>query len=95
MLPLLLLLLMGVGLAQRASPLLGQQTIGQLLGGQVWSPLQGLFGFLPFIMGTVWVTTVAMVIALPPSLLMAVYLAEYAGPRTRNAIKPDAHQQQQ
>jgi phosphate transport system permease protein len=88
LLPLVLLLLMAGGLAWRAGPLLGRQTVGELLGGQVWSPLQGLFGFLPFIMGTLWVTTVAMVIALPPSLLMAIYLAEYARPATRNAIKP-------
>jgi phosphate transport system permease protein len=87
-LPPLLLLLMAAGLAARAAPLLGQASLGELLGGRVWSPLQGLFGFLPFIMGTVWVTTVAMVIALPPSLLMAIYLAEYAQPATRSVIKP-------
>jgi phosphate transport system permease protein len=59
-----------------------------LLLGETWSPQQGLFGFLPFVAGTIWVTTVAMVIALPPTLLMAIYLAEYARPSTRSAMKP-------
>jgi phosphate transport system permease protein len=39
-------------------------------------------------MGTLWVTAVAMVIAVPPSLLTAIYLAEYAGPRFRTLAKP-------
>ena len=30
-----------------------------------WRPFRGQFGFLPFIMGTVWVTGVAMLIAVP------------------------------
>jgi phosphate transport system permease protein len=39
-------------------------------------------------MGTLWVTAVAMVIAVPPSLLTAIYLAEYAPARTRGIVKP-------
>jgi phosphate transport system permease protein len=88
LMPLLLLALMAAGLALRAGPLLERQSLGELLTGQMWSPMQGAFGFLPFIMGTLWVTLVAMVIAVPPSLLMAIYLAEYAKPATRSAIKP-------
>ncbi len=59
-----------------------------LLTGQIWKPAQGLFGFLPFIMGTIWVTTVAMAIAVPPCLLAAIYLAEYAGQRLKTVFKP-------
>ncbi len=39
-------------------------------------------------MGTLWVTTIAMVIAVPPSLLTAIYLAEYARPQVRAVAKP-------
>jgi len=39
-------------------------------------------------MGTLWVTAVAMAIAVPPSLLTAIYLAEYAPARTRAIVKP-------
>lgn len=50
--------------------------------------MQGEFGFYPFIMGTIWVTVVAMVIAVPLCLLTAIYLSEYARKRTRDWIKP-------
>jgi phosphate transport system permease protein len=39
-------------------------------------------------MGTLWVTAVAMAIAVPPCLLTAIYLAEYAPARTRGIVKP-------
>jgi phosphate transport system permease protein len=86
--PLLFLIVMTVGLTARSSPLLAHASPVSLLFGETWSPQQGLFGFLPFVAGTIWVTTVAMIIALPPTLLMAIYLAEYARPSTRNAMKP-------
>jgi phosphate transport system permease protein len=50
--------------------------------------LQGEFGFAPFIYGTLWVTMVAMIIAVPVCRLCAIYLSEYAGPRTRAIMKP-------
>ena len=39
-------------------------------------------------MGTLWVTAVAMLIAVPPSLLSAIYLAEYAPVQLRAVAKP-------
>ena len=48
----------------------------------------GNFGFLPFILGTVWVTALAMLAAVPISLLSAIYLSEYATPRFRAWAKP-------
>jgi phosphate transport system permease protein len=59
-----------------------------LFGGRVWLPSKGLFGFLPFIVGTIWVTIVAMVIAVPPCILTAIFLAEYARPRLQTMMKP-------
>ena len=41
-----------------------------------------------FIIGTLWVTAVAMIIAVPLSLLTAIYLAEYAPNKVRAALKP-------
>ena len=72
----------------RARPILEVQTLSELLFSRKWHPLSGLFGFYPFIMGTFWVTAVGMVIAIPPSLLTAIYLAEYAQTKTRTLIKP-------
>lgn len=72
----------------RARPILAAERLGDLLWSTNWHPFQGEFGFRPFIMGTFWVTGVAMVVAVPPSLLMAIYLAEYAPTRVRAMIKP-------
>jgi phosphate transport system permease protein len=72
----------------RARPILSLKPIGELLFSTTWHPLRGAFGFYPFIVGTLWVTAVAMIVAVPPSLLTAIYLAEYAPDRTRALVKP-------
>jgi phosphate transport system permease protein len=77
-----------VALATRARPLLDIQSPVELLTSSEWHPLQGKFGFLTFIVGTVWVTVLAMALAVPPCLLCAIYLAEYAPRRLRGTIKP-------
>ncbi len=72
----------------RARPILDSQGILSLLFSSTWRPNQGEFGFLPFISGTLAVTTVAMVIGVPPSLLTSIFLAEYLHPRIRSLIMP-------
>ncbi|MDD2695588.1 MAG: phosphate ABC transporter permease subunit PstC, partial [Anaerolineales bacterium] len=41
-----------------------------------------------FIMGTIWVTVVSMILAVPVCLLSAIYLSEYARPSLRAVMKP-------
>jgi phosphate transport system permease protein len=84
----LLVPLVALALLIRAWPLLSTRPLGELLFSTTWHPLKGAFGFLPFIAGTLWVTSVAMIIAVPPSLLTAIYLSEYAPSRLRNLVKP-------
>ncbi len=72
----------------RARPLLDMAPLGQLLTASAWRPLQKEFGFLPFIVGSVSVTVLAMALAVPPCLLCAIYLAEYAPRRLRDIVKP-------
>jgi phosphate transport system permease protein len=79
----LIVVLMAVGLFQRSWPILAVKPLGQLLLSSSWHPLRGEFGFLPFIMGTLWVTGVAVAIAVPLCLLTAIYLSEYAPRRIR------------
>ncbi len=58
--------------------------------GTVWSPLLGAkpqYGVLPLVGGTVLVTSIAGLFALPIGLLTAVFLSEYASPRTRMLLK--------
>ena len=87
-LPFLIAVAILVALGIRSWPILADNSILSLLTGEVWKPLKGQFGFLPFIAGTIWVTIVAMFLAVPPCLLCAIYLAEYAGSNMRAVIKP-------
>ncbi|MDF1500112.1 MAG: phosphate ABC transporter permease subunit PstC [Anaerolineales bacterium] len=80
--------LIALALAGRASTLLDQQSLGKLMFSVTWSPLKGEFGFLPFVVGTFWVTGLAMVIAVPLCMLSAIYIAEYAPNRLRASVKP-------
>ena len=45
-------------------------------------------GILPLIWGTLYITLVSMLVAVPIGLFTAIYLAEYASRRTRNWVKP-------
>ncbi|UCH36756.1 MAG: phosphate ABC transporter permease subunit PstC [Armatimonadota bacterium] len=72
----------------KAWPILATKSLGHLLVSSSWHPLRGEFGFYPFIIGTLWVTGLAMAISVPICLLTAVYLAEYAGRRMRAVAKP-------
>jgi phosphate transport system permease protein len=84
----LLFFLMLIGLYIRASPILSLVPITDLLFSSEWGPSDGKFGFLPFIMGTLWVTGLATIIAVPISLLSSIYLSEYAGNGLRDIVKP-------
>jgi phosphate transport system permease protein len=53
-----------------------------------WFPRRGLFDVATLVIGTLVVTVIAMLIAAPIGLLSAVYLSEYASPRTRGTVKP-------
>ena len=88
LLPPALVLVILIALAVRAWPILQVHTLWDLLTGTVWKPLQGSFGFWPFIAGTVWVTVAAAALAIPPCLLTAIYLSEYARQSIRTIIKP-------
>jgi phosphate transport system permease protein len=88
MVPLVLFVVILAALIVRSWPILQAQSLWDLLTGQIWKPAQGLFGFYPFIIGTVWVTVVAMVLAVPPCLLVAIYLVEYAHTPLKTVMKP-------
>jgi phosphate transport system permease protein len=83
-----IILLMIAGLYFKSRPILASQPLGQLLFSSRWHPFRGEFGFLAFIMGTLWVTGVAVLIAVPLCLLTAIYLSEYAHSHVREWVKP-------
>ncbi|MDD5150249.1 MAG: phosphate ABC transporter permease subunit PstC [Flavobacterium sp.] len=80
--------LLGLGLYYKSIPLLNSSSLSNLLFSSEWKPFKEAFGFYPFIMGTLWVTVISIVIALPLSLLTAIYLSEYAHHRVRKLVLP-------
>ncbi|MCH3994606.1 MAG: phosphate ABC transporter permease subunit PstC [Prevotella sp.] len=84
----LLVIAMAIGLYLKSAPILHQYHLWDLLTESNWKPMQGKFGFLPFLAGTFWCTAVAIIIALPISLFMAVYLTEYANTVVRRYVYP-------
>lgn len=65
--------------------------------GTVWDPRfagasradqTGQFGLLPLLWGTLFISFVAMLVAVPIGLLAAIYMSEYAGPKLRGSAKP-------
>ena len=65
-------------------------SIVDFLTGKDWSPLfePASFGVLPLVSGTLLVTLIASLVAMPLGLGAAIYLSEYASPRTRGTLKP-------
>ena len=82
-----LLLVILIGLFLQSKPILAQKSLFHLLLSSSWHPGRGEFGFYPFIMGTLGVTVLAMVLAVPVCLLSAIYLNEYAGRRLRETAR--------
>lgn len=62
--------------------------VGNFLGGKVWKPLEGLFGILPMIVGSIYVTAGAIVIGVPIAIFCAVYLAYFCPPGVYRIFKP-------
>ena len=56
--------------------------------GTTWQPKIDEFGIWPLLNSTMMTTTIAMLIALPLGLAVAIYLSEYATPRARSLLKP-------
>ena len=66
-------------------------SITDFLFGTEWLPFSSkepMFGILPLIIGTLKVTLIAIVVAVPLGIASAVYLSEYASDNARRVIKP-------
>lgn len=86
--PIILIVLMALALIVRTWPILKAYSLAELVFGRTWKPDNGQFGFLPFITGTIWVTVVGILLAVPACLLVSFYLSEYAHGTTRSIAKP-------
>ena len=78
----LLVAAIGIGLAVSALPAI-RRFGGAFLWTSRWDPVHNVFGALPFIYGTVASSTLALLLGVPVSLGVAIYLAEIAPARVR------------
>ena len=84
----LLVVLIGIGLVLKSLPILHDKSLWELLSGAKWKPMRGDFGFLPFIMGTLWVTAIAILWTLPVSLFTAIFLTENSKSWVKRVVFP-------
>jgi len=84
------LLLIMLFLLKEGLPLFSKISVGDFIQGREWYPTSGnpRFGIFPLIIASVSVTLVASIIAIPLSLAVAIYLAELAGKKIKEIIKP-------
>lgn len=68
----------------------GMAKIGifKFLGGQVWKPGNDIYGILPMILGSVYVTGLALVIGVPIGLLTAIFMARFCPKKLYKVVKP-------
>jgi len=57
--------------------LIHDYSLTDLIFSKTWKPGSGQFGFYPFIVGSIWVTLIAMLITAPICLLTAIYVTQY------------------
>jgi phosphate transport system permease protein len=67
-----------------------QVPLSKFLTDTVWTPLfdNPRYGILPLLAGTLLSTLVALAVAVPLGLTVAIYLSEFAHPRLREWVKP-------
>jgi phosphate ABC transporter permease protein PstC len=83
-----ILALIALFIFKEGVPIMVKSGVGAFIFGQEWSPLQGKFGLLPFIIGSLWITFGALILGVPLGVACAVYLAEFSSPRWVNVLKP-------
>ncbi|MER7458928.1 phosphate ABC transporter permease subunit PstC [Micromonospora sp. NPDC126480] len=79
-----------IALVQPTIEFFQQVSIVEFVTGTSWTPTfaQKAYGVLPLVGATLVVTAIALAIAVPLGLGSAIYLSEYANPRTRKVLKP-------
>lgn len=65
-------------------------SVWDFITGTVWTPLfeNPQYGILPLVSGTLTITAIAMLVAVPMGTVIAIYLSEFAPHTVREVIKP-------
>ncbi|MCJ7739920.1 phosphate ABC transporter permease subunit PstC [Candidatus Microgenomates bacterium] len=69
-------------------PFLVKYGLPNFILGQKWLPQENIFGILPMIIGSLWVTIGALIIGVPIGVACAIYLVEFSGKHTKLFFKP-------
>jgi phosphate transport system permease protein len=83
---LLILAFIAVSMTRRALPVLDHMGVVGFLTSKRWSPADQLYGALPFIWGTLFTAAIAVAIAVPISLGVALFVTQIAPRKWRNPI---------
>ena len=75
-------------LARETYAFVTQVDWSRVLFAEGWYPRQGVYDIRTLIVGSIWVTVIAMLVAGPIGLGSAIYLSEYASPGVRKTLKP-------
>jgi len=76
------------GLYIKSFLLIHDYRLSDLLFSREWRPGSGKFGFYPFIVGSIWVTLLAMLFSAPVCLLTAIYVTHYTKKRFLRIMHP-------
>lgn len=69
-------------------PAIGEIGVFEFLLTAKWKPLEGLYGILPMIIGSIYVTAGAIIIGVPTGLFCAVYMAHFCPKKVYKILKP-------
>jgi len=67
-------------------PAMGEIGISEFLTGQTWMPNNDIYGILPMILGSVYVTAIAALIGVPVAVLTSVFMVFYCPRRLYGAL---------
>ena len=62
--------------------------VWDFLSGEKWKPGNEIFGVLPFILGSVYVTAGALIVGVPAGLLAAIFMSRFASKRVIKIMRP-------
>ena len=85
---LILPIIIGIGLFLKAEPLIELKPLTELLGSTTWLPHEKEFGFLSFILGSLYVTALAFILSAPICLLSAIFLTQYSSKQFMRFMHP-------
>lgn len=85
---LIVLSLITIFIFREGTPLIFRVGVSKFVAGVNWLPRQGIYGILPMIIGSLWVTVGALLLGVPLGLAVAVFSAEFAPSWAANIIRP-------